>query len=40
MRTQALEILEVRRKEYKTLRVRAKLAAARLQDSIVTKGKN
>ena len=39
MRSQALEILEARRKEYKTLRVRAKLAAARLQDSIVTKGK-
>lgn len=39
MQTRALDILNERNKEYKSLRVRAKLAAARLQDSIVTGGK-
>lgn len=39
MQTLALDILNARNKEYKSLRVRAKLAAARLQDNIVTGGK-
>ncbi len=39
MRQQALLILEERKTEYKKLKVRAQLAAARLQDNIVTGGK-
>ena len=39
MRQQALSILEQRKSEYKKLKVRAQLAAARLQDNIVTGGK-
>jgi len=39
MQSLALDILNSRNKEYKTLKVRAKMAAARLQDKIVTGGK-
>src|SRR5690606_11370264 len=39
MRQDALTVLEARKKEYKTLKVRSRLAAARLQDSVVTGGK-
>lgn len=39
MRQDALAVLEARKKEYKTLKVRSRLAAARLQDSVVTGGK-
>ncbi len=39
MRQEALAALEERKKEYKTLKVRSRLSAARLQDSVVTGGK-
>ncbi len=39
LRTEALSILNERKDEYESLRVKAMLAAARLQDSVVTGGK-